>query len=310
MKYIVLLLACSLPLAAQIRIGIVGTDTSHVPAFTAMFNDPNSKFYLPGARVVAAYKGGSSDLPDSYNRVEKFAEEIRTKYGVEIVPDIDTLCSKVDAVLLESVDGRTHLVQARAVLKHKKRLFIDKPLASTLEDARAIAQAAREAGVPWFSTSSLRYAEGLAKLRLANLSGVITWGPGPTEPHHQLDLAWYGIHAVEMLYALMGRGCEEVTMMSTPDADLATGRWSGGRLGTVRLGRPRSPYGAASFSPKEAAQTEKDMYSGYQGLVKEILQFFQTGKPPVPEEETLEMFAFMDAAQRSKAAGGQPMKLR
>jgi hypothetical protein len=123
-------------------------------------------------------------------------------------------------------------------------------------------------------------------------------------------MTWYGIHAVEMLYALLGRGCEEVAMMSTPDSDVATGRWSGGRLGTVRVIRPYARFGAATFSAKDVMQSDRDLSAGYQPLVVEILKFFQTGKPPVPEEETLEMFAFMDAAQRSKAAGGQPVKLR
>ncbi len=49
---------------------------------------------------------------------------------------------------------------------------------------------------------------------------------------------------------------------------------------------------------------------GYAPLVREIVQFFQTGRPPVSNEETLEIFAFLDAAQRSKEAGGKPMVLR
>src|SRR5688572_18420012 len=94
---------------ADLRIGIIGTDTSHVPAFTKLLNDPTAKDHIPGARVVAAFKGGSPDVESSHTRVDKFAEEIRTKYGVEIVPTIEELVKKVDAVFIESVDGRTHL---------------------------------------------------------------------------------------------------------------------------------------------------------------------------------------------------------
>ena len=63
----------------------------------------------------------------------------------------------MDAVLLESVDGRPHLEQVKPVLKAHKPVFIDKPLAATLEDAREIARLAKAAGVPWFSSSSLRF---------------------------------------------------------------------------------------------------------------------------------------------------------
>ncbi|MBC8166714.1 MAG: Gfo/Idh/MocA family oxidoreductase, partial [Bryobacteraceae bacterium] len=209
---------------AQIRIGIIGTDTSHVPAFTKMLNDSTSPDYIPNARVVAAFKGGSPDVESSRTRVDKFADEIATKYGVEIVPDIATLLSKVDAVLIESVDGRRHLEQARPVIAANKPFFIDKPMAATLEDAREIARLASAAKVPWFSSSSLRYADFLKAMKSADLTGAITWAPGPFEEHHKLDLSWYGIHGVEMLYTLMGTGCEEVTRNAGADADEVTCR--------------------------------------------------------------------------------------
>jgi len=305
-----LLLLSAVGTAADFRLGIVGTDTSHVPAFTRVFNDPSSPDYIPGFRVVAAYKGGSPDLKDSFTRVDKFAEEIRTKWNVEIVPDIATLCQKVDGVLLESVDGRTHLRQAREVIAARKPLFIDKPFASTLEDAREIARLAKEAGVPWFSTSSLRYGETAVSMKFPDTTGVMTWGPGPLEEHHYLDLSWYAIHAIEMLYALLGPGCEEVTRVSTAGADLIVGRWKGGKIGSVRALRPYGEYGAVVFRPKDVVQSDPKAKAGYVPMLKEIAKFFQTGVPPVPNEETLELFAFMDAAQRSKAAAGQPMRLR
>lgn len=306
----VLSLACSgLALGADLRLGIVGTDTSHVTAFASVLNDPTNKNHVPGARVVAAYKGGSPDLPDSANRVEKFAAELQQKYGVEIVPDIATLLTKVDAVLLESVDGRPHLAQFTEIVKGGKPVFIDKPLASTLKDAREIARLAKEKNVKWFSASSLRFSKGIEDLRMPNLTGAVTWGPSPLEEHHELDLAWYGIHAIEMLYALMGPGCDEVTRTFGPDGEVVTGRWKDGRVGAVRLNRPYSNFGAAAFSQKETRVTGKDAYGGYVGLLQEIVKFFQTGVSPVPEQDTLEMFAFMEAARLSKANGGAPVKL-
>jgi len=295
---------------AQLRIGIVGTDTSHVPAFTSMLNDPAHKDHVPGARVVAAYKGGSKDLPSSWDRVDKYAEEIKSKWGVEIVPDIATLLTKVDAILLESVDGRIHLAQFREIVKGGKPVFIDKPLASTLADAREIARLARENNVKWFSTSSLRYGEGIDSVRRPDMTGVITWGPGPIEPSHHLDLSWYGIHAVEMLYSLMGPGCVEVTRAYTDGADVVTGRWRDGRIGTVRLGRPSSPYGAVVFGPKGVSANVDKAYGGYAPMVREIIKFFRTGTPPVSEEETLELFAFMEAARLSRERGGATVAVR
>jgi predicted dehydrogenase len=302
--------ACGILASADLRIGIIGTDTSHVPAFTRLFNDPSSPDHIPGARVVAAYKGGSKDLESSYTRVDKFAEEIRTKYGVEIVPTIDELLKRVDAVLLESVDGRVHLEQARPVLKAKKPLFIDKPLASTLADAREIARLAKESGTPWFSSSSLRFGEVGTTMKFPDATGAITWGPGPFEKTHQLELSWYAIHPIEMLFALLGPGCEEVTRVSGATSDEITCRWKDGRIGTVRANRSNSTYGAVVFRPKQTVQSPPKAAAGYAPLVREVMKFFQTGTPPVSNEETIEIFAFMDAAQRSKEAGGRPMKLQ
>lgn len=303
------ILACSLS-AADLRLGIVGTDTSHVTAFAGILNNPESKDHIPGARIVAAYKGGSPDLPSSSERVEKYAAELQSKYGVEIVPDIATLLTKVDAVLLESVDGRPHLAQFREIVKGGKPVFIDKPLAASLDDAREIARLARANNVKWFSSSSLRYGDSIPALRLPGLTGVMAWGPGPMEEHHKLDLTWYGIHTVEILYTLMGTGCEEVTRTFAPDAEVVTGKWKDGRVGTVRLHRPYSAFGATAFAPKEIKSTGKELNAGYRSLLVEIVKFFQTGVVPVNEAETLEIFAFMDAAQRSREAGGGPAKLR
>ncbi len=88
--------------------------------------------------MVAAYKGGSPDIVSSRTRVDGYADELKKVYSVEMAPDIPSLCAKVDAILLESGDGRIHLAQARPVIAAHKPLFIDEPLASTLEDAREI----------------------------------------------------------------------------------------------------------------------------------------------------------------------------
>jgi hypothetical protein len=296
--------------AATLRLGIVGTDTSHVTAFTQILNDESSPDHVPGGQVVAAYKGGSPDIESSATRVDKFADELRTKWKVRFFTTIPEMCQKVDAVLLESVDGRVHLAQARAIIAAHKPLFIDKPLASTLEDAREIARLASAAGVPWFSASSLRFGEIAETMKFADATGVETWGPGPLEPHHQLDLSWYAIHPIELLYSLMGAGCEEVSRTFSPDADLIVGRWKDGRIGTVRALRPYSDYGAVVFRPKQIVEAPSRPADSYRPLLVEIMKFFETGQPPVPNQETLEIFAFMDAAQRSKDEGGRPMRLR
>jgi len=304
-----------LPLSAQdLRIGIIGTDISHVIHFSRILNNASDPEHVPGARIVAAYKGGSPDIVSSRTRVDKYAQELHQTWGIEIVPDIPTLCSKVDAVVLESGDGRVHLAQVKPVIAARKPVFIDKPLAATLEDAREIARLAKDAGVPWFSSSGLRFGEIATKMKAPDAIGVQVWGPGPMEEHHYLELAWYAIHPIEILYTLMGPGCEEVSRMAGGDfnsgSDIIAGRWKDGRIGTIRAIRPYADYGAVVFRPKQVLESPPHVPYSYAPLVRAIVTFFQTRKPPVPNEETLEIYAFMDAAQRSKEAGGKPMRLR
>ena len=312
---VVVLLAAPVVRAQEpvIRVGIIGLDTSHVTAFTALLNDPANPNHVPGARVVAAYKGGSPDVESSASRLERFTSELKTKWNVEIVDSIEELCRKVDAVLLESVDGRPHLAQVRPVFAAKKRVFIDKPLTASYRDAREIVRLSKESGTPFFSTSSLRFVTEVQQLKtnekLGRMLGAFTFSPSPTEPHHP-DLFWYGIHGVEMLFTLMGTGCESVTRVHTAGADVVVGQWKDGRTGTFRGIRDgKQDYGAIAFGSQAVLPTNVPMKVDYRGLVVEIVKFFQTGVPPVSPEETLEVMAFMEAADLSKAQSGRPVKL-
>jgi len=294
-----------------LKAGIIGLDTSHVVAFTKLLNAPSPKPDLAGVRVVAAYPGGSPDIPSSRDRVAGYTKELRDKFGVTIVDSIDELLASVDIVLLESVDGRPHLEQARPVFRARKPVFIDKPVAGSLADATAIFELARETNTPCFSSSSLRFGPGIDGLRhnpkVGDVIGCDTHGPCSLEEHHP-DLFWYGIHGVEELFTIMGTGCQSVSRTQTKGTELVVGVWNGGRVGTFR-GVRQGPYeyGATVFGSKGNASSKGD--GGYEPLMVEIVKFFKSGKPPVSAGETLEIYAFMEAADESKRQGGKPVTL-
>lgn len=293
-----------------LRAGIIGLDTSHATAFTKLLNDPNAAGDLAGVRIVAAYPGGSPDIPSSIDRVPEYTKDLRENHGVEIVDSIEALLEKVDVVLLESVDGRPHLKQAEPVFKARKPVFIDKPVAGTLADAIAIYELAEKSGTPVFSSSSLRYSPGIAAMaqgKVGEVVGCAAYGPCELEAHHP-DLYWYGIHGVETLFTIMGTGCESVTRIQTPGAELAAGVWKDGKIGTFRgIRQGAADYGATVFGTKGIAPSGG--YAGYEPLVVEICKFFKTGKAPVSAAETIEIFAFMEAADESKRQGGKPVTI-
>lgn len=293
-----------------IRVGMIGLDTSHVVAFTRLLNDESHAKHVPGAKVVAAYKGGSDDIESSYTRVDKFTEQLSSEFGVEIVDTIEELCTRVDAIMLESVDGRPHLEQVKPVFKAGLPVFIDKPLAGSLRDAIEIFRLAKEYNVPCFTSSSYRFYEGLVDLKaedVGEIRGAISYGPCYIEPHHP-DFFWYGVHPAEALFAVMGTGCESVVRTSTPDTDVATGVWAGGRVGTLRgLRNQSTPHKVIVFGTKKVA--EQLTGGDYAPLIVEVVKFFQTGIAPVSAEETIELFAFMEAADESKRQGGIPVRI-
>jgi hypothetical protein len=301
------LVGCVAARGADLRIGIIGCDTSHVVAFTETLNNAEAKGYLPGGKVVAAYKGGSADIPSSISRVEEYSKTLREKHGVKFYDRIEEMCQDVDAVLLESVDGRPHLEQVKPVLQARKPVFIDKPMAASRSDVSEIFRLAKEKKVPVFSSSALRFARNTQAVRnglIGKVSYAETYGPCELEPHHP-DLFWYGVHWVESLFTIMGTGCETVQRQTTPDGKIeVVGTWSGGRKGVFREGKDF--HGVAKG---EKGETAAGSFDGYEPLVAAIMKFFQAGVAPVQPEETIEIFAFMEAADESKNKGGAPVKI-
>jgi len=226
--------------------------------------------------------------------------------GVEVVDSIEELVSRVDAVLLETNDGRPHLEQLRPVLKAGKPVFIDKPIAGSLADAITIFREAEEAGVSLFSSSSLRFGTKSQEARngaLGKITRCETHSPASIEKTHP-DLFWYGIHGVESLFTVMGTGCKSVQRTLEDGQIVVTGKWEGDRIGIFREGKG---YGGKAVG--ESGEGEVGSYDGYQPLVVEIIKFFRTGKPPVSADETLEIYAFMEAADESKRQGGAEVTL-
>ena len=303
-----LLLAMTTQLHAEdLRLGIIGLDTSHVTAFTESLNNPAAKDHVAGAKIVAAFKGGSPDIAASATRVEGYTATLRDKYGVKICDTIEELCKDVDGVLIESVDGRPHLAQAKIVIAAKKPLYIDKPVAGTLHDALEIFRLAKDAGVPIFTASSLRFGKATQAVRQGSIGKVQsaeTSSPAHLEPTHP-DLFWYGIHGCESLFTVMGTGCESVQRRTTADGLIeVAGTWTGGRTGIFRESKT---YGGVARGEKGEAPA--GVFDGYTPLLVEIVKFFQTRQPPVSATESLEIYAFMEAADESKRQGGAMVKL-
>ena len=298
--------------AQNIRAGIIGLDTSHAIAFTKLLNAKTPQPpELMGVRVVAAYPQGSKDIESSTKRVPELTQQVKDQ-GVEIVSSISDLLDKVDVVFLESNDGRPHLEQVLPCLEAGKPTFIDKPIAGTLADAIRIFEAAAKTHTPIFSSSSLRFGKNTQAVRQGSIGKVITAdtrSPASLEPTHP-DLFWYGIHGVESLFTTMGTGCLSVKRGTTDDGKIqVTGTWDGNRTGIFRESSDTRKGYAGTATNAEGKSADVGGFDGYQPLLNQIIHFFRTGVAPVNADETLEIYAFMEAADESKRRNGTKVSL-
>jgi virulence factor len=296
----------------MIRLGIVDFDTSHVVEFTKRLNhiEIAQDQWVEGAKVVAGVPGKSQISPDV---IPKNVETLK-KYGVAILDDPADLFGKVDAVLVESVDGSVHLERALPFLEKGMPTYVDKPFACSLADAKAMARLAMEKHIPLMSSSSLRYAPEVVAAKdgkgsVGAIVGVTTYGPSPTHPRNP-GLFHYGIHPVEMLFTLMGPGCKRLTCLSEPGAEVTTGVWADGRVASIRgIRAGQQAYGFTVFGSKGVATQGVSTQFIYRELLKKIVGMFETKESPIDLRETLEIVAFIEGAKRSADAGGVPVAI-
>jgi len=290
------------------RIGVIGLDTSHATTYTALFNGEDANPDFADFRVTVAYPWGSKTIEEGYSRVPMFTERIEAM-GVRIAGSIEELLQEADCVMLETQDGHLHVEQALAVFKAGKPVFIDKPMAANLADVCLIYDLAAKYNVPVYTTSTLRYVAPVLEATSGSKGRVLgadCFGPCKDEPSHPA-LYWYGMHAVEMLFAVMGTGCETVSHTRTNDTDLAVGTWKDARIGTFRGMRIRGEhyYHFGGYAYCQRGPVKLDNYADYGMPVftNELVKFFRTGIVPVSSETTIEIYAFMDACTLSFQTG-------
>ena len=285
----------------MLKLGILDFDTSHAVEFTKRLNhkDIAEDQWVEGATVVVGCPGESKLSPE---RIPEYTAAMK-KLGVPLVDKPADMIGKVDAMLVEAVDGSVHFDRAKPFLEAGIPCYVDKPFACSVADARKMVDLAAKKKLPLFSSSSLRFAPELvaymADAKHGKTLGAVAYGPAALHERNP-GLFHYGIHAVEILYTLMGPGCGSVTCTSDKDVDVATGHWKDGRVASVRGTRTGTgAYGAVVFSDKTTQHLGIGTKYIYRDLLKKIVETFATGKPPIDVGVTVEIVAFIEAAWKS-----------
>jgi predicted dehydrogenase len=312
--------------AEPVRVGIVGIDNYQSLAFTQLWHKPpEDNPDLAGLKVVAAWRGGSPDIEETIVDVGRWEPRL-TEMGVAFEDSIDGVLKKCDAVMIMTIDGRAHLKLTEQCLKAGKPTYIGRPMAADLEDVIAMFDLAEKYDTPLFSCSQHRYSPGFIGMRnhpeVGKVIGCNVFGGCPIVDHHA-DFFWHAVHSFETLYTIMGPGAVSVTRARTDDAELVTGVWMDGRIGSYRgIRRGALKYSATVFGDKGVAPAgiygyaapvkgvvPKGRYKGYEGVATEIAKFFKTKKLPIEPSETIELYGFMEAAHESHRRGGVPVRI-
>lgn len=291
----------------ELQLAVIGLDISHVSRFRELLNDTDNPYHLSGARIVKAFPGGTEAFHLSASRVPEFSKEYADD-KIELVQSLDEL-GGCDGYFLMSCVGDQHLEQFRKLLQYGKPVFIDKPLACSYQDARAIAELSRQYNVPVTTTSSFRFAKGIDDLLTEEDTQILAcqaFGKMDIFDDYR-DYFWYAVHGADILYRIMGCGCTAVQAVRGEPADLLVGHWADGRLGTILAKRGgRWGFGCTVLTDTGyrtgLAATQPPSYAL---LMEKLLNFFRTGEAPVPLDESLEIMAFIEAASRSRDDGGK-----
>lgn len=296
----------------MIRLGLVDFDTSHVIAFTQRLNhiEVDAAEWVEGAQIVAGCPGESEMMPE---RIDGYAEQLKG-WGVELVAHPEDLIGKVDAVMVESQQGSVHLRRARPFLEAGVPTWVDKPFAGDVAQARAMLDLAAKHGGKLMSCSSLRFdpavQEALAlRAELGTILAADVWGNAPLHPGNP-GLQHYGVHGVEMLYALVGPGCQFVHSVNTPQGEIVSGQWASGHVSAVRgLREGAYGFGFTAHYEKGHHAVSVEGAAFYREMLKAWVGYLETGVAPFDMAEALEITAFMTAAEESAQTAGARVDL-
>ena len=293
--------------AKIIRFGIVGLE-GHGPVFAEHVNGEGAD--VEGARVTAAMTVPSTMFPPD---VLAAGEQKARDLGIEIVDEPEALADKVDAILVLHDNGARHLEDVRRLAPLGKPLFIDKPLEVSAARAAELVRLCAQNNCPVFSASSLRFSVEIQKA-LGNegdgpVRSALAWSPFSQRPEIP-GWFYYGVHAVEPLYTLLGSGCQEVRCVRSDQGAVAVGLWNDGRLGVARaVSTQAHGYGFTVWRDRSTRTAVINTRFIYPGLLKQIRSFAATGVSPVDPAESVEGMAFLQAANESMDRDGAAVAL-
>ena len=289
---------------SQIKVAFIGLDTSHSVQFAQYIQDPN----IPAAerctdllvtrcmRFETPFQG-KEGLDDRQKKLEEL--------GILVTEDFDEAIADCDAIFLEINDPTLHLEYFRKCAKLGKPIFLDKPFADTLANAKAIARIAEENDVKFFTASKLRNFQTIEDLAAQNLevATAMAWGSLGKCPEGYSLIIWYGVHTFELLERFMGIGAKSVKTLPTEVGFDCQVKYHDGRSALVKMSTGLGGgYGCwvLGGGKVECALAQSGTPIN---MLNNFVAMCRGAAPAVSVAESLEIMAMLEAAEKSYRSG-------
>lgn len=287
----------------NLKVGIIGLDTSHSIEFTRRLQAPDCPpdQKVEGMKVLTCLRFPSAfqSEPDQDKR-----QKILEGWRVKVTKNLEETVAGVDVLMLEINDPGLHLEYFQQLVGLGKPIFVDKPPADTVANAKEIGRLAKEKKVKIFSASSLRYTPHLAQIIREQMNPKIVMAIGPLgiAPKGS-SIVWYGVHAVEMLQQVMGLGAKKAFAYQDTLGIMAFLEYSNTRRGLIQLTEGDYQYGIMAQDAKTKKFYNVDTSRLYTDLLNKIRDFFNGAKLLVSWEESVEVQAILNAIDQSVNTG-------
>lgn len=287
----------------EIKVALIGLDTSHSIEFTRRMQAPDvaedQKVQGMEAITCLRFETPFQDKEGLDKRQAQLEE-----WGVKVTEDFDEAIDGCDAIMLEINDPAYHLEYFRKVAGLNRPVFLDKPVADTIENGRKIAVIAKEKNVRVFSSSSLRYIPNLdqAEKEVPEPLYAAMYGPVGVAPSGS-SIVWYGVHAFEMLERAMGIGAKSVFARKDEAGVVCVVDYPEGRRGIVELTTGVYSYGGLVRNKQKAFPFVADTKRLYTVELDHVVEFFRGGPPAASMDDAMEIMAMLDAAEKSSKTG-------
>lgn len=253
-----------------------------------------------GEQVLETVRIPSANVTHLWTDNRAEADDVaRASLIPNIVGSPEEVIGQVDAVLISTDDGFDHVRRARPFVEAGLPVFIDKPMATSLEDLRTFVEWER-GGAKLLSSSSLRFAPEL-DLCLSDIGklGDLRWISAITVKTWER----YGIHMLEPLIRMLGPGFESIRLESQPGMEVAHVIHRTG----VQLTVPVIYDGGSSFGRIQVCGTSgqtglrfASTYTNFRRLMSSFIDYVQSGVRPFAFAETVELMAILIAGIRSR----------